>query len=455
MSRFSYIPHTDADVETMLDRIGVENVDSLFADVPQRLRETGYPDIPRGISEIEVVRELERLASLNQSGVSFLGGGSYDHLIPHTVPYVTGRSEFLTAYTPYQAEISQGVLQAIFEYQTMISMITGLPVPNASLYDGATAAVEACAMAVQAKRGASTIAVSSTVHPNTRRVLETYFSDLGVEIIEIGMRDGETDHDRISRLVSESDRLAALLLQTPNVYGVVERLEGVSAMLHENGVLSIISANPISLGVLASQAELGADIAVGDAQPCGLPSSFGGPSVGYIAATEALMRRMPGRIVGETVDTEGNRAFVLTLQAREQHIKRSRATSNICTNQALAALAVAVYLATLGKRGFRETALQNVHKSHYLARRLAAETKVELFFDKPFFNEFLIRLPVPSRRVVDAFAEEQFFAGIVGADLFGGGFADDVDRMLLVAVTEKRTRAELDRYVDLMKRVTE
>jgi glycine dehydrogenase subunit 1 len=445
MNTFAYLPHTPEDVARMLGVIGVESLEDLFSDIPPSLRASGVPDIPQGLCETGVYREFERLRNAGRTCVSFLGAGCYDHLVPSIVPFVTGRTEFATSYTPYQAEASQGMLQAIYEYQTMITLLAGLPVSNASLYDGATAAAEACAMARGARKGARVIGVSPLVHPHALEVLETFFSDSGAEIARLPESEGATDWSGLARI--EGKELACLLVQSPNRYGIVEDLTGLAARLGKTGALLIVSANPMSLGVLKSPGEWGADIAVGDGQPFGLGQNFGGPGVGYIAAGKGLMRLMPGRIVGETVDSEGARAFVLTLQAREQHIRRERATSNICTNQALAALAVAAYLTVVGREGVRRIAGQNVHKARYLAGRIAAETPARIAYDKPYFNEFVLDLPCPARKAADALLGEGVLAG-VPLDEFGGG---DPNR-LLVAVTEKRTRAEMDRYVELIRK---
>ena len=446
MNRFSYLPHTPGDIAHMLETIGVESIEALFADIPEVLRIKGTPNIPDGLPESEVYREIRRLRNSGRNFVSFLGAGCYDHLIPSTIPFVTGRTEFATSYTPYQAEASQGLLQAMFEYQTMIALLTGLPAPNASLYDGSTAAAEACAMALQIRKRSKVIAISKTVYPHTIQILQTYFSGLDVELAIIPESSGETDWDAFKGMVG--DDLICGLVQSPNRYGIVEDLTGIAESLHRAGALLIMSANPLALGIFKSQAEWGADIAVGDGQSFGLGQNFGGPSVGYIAATKELMRHLPGRIVGETVDREGRRAFVLTLQAREQHIRRERATSNICTNQALTALAAAAYLATVGKEGLREIAKQNGQKAHYLAERIATETPVTLRYQKPFFNEFVVDLGCAANRVVEAFLAEGFFAGIPLSDL-----GDEDSTGMLVAVTEKRTRNELDRYVEILRKL--
>lgn len=447
MNRFAYLPHTPDDIAHMLRTIGVERIENLFSDIPETLRAKGMPNIPDGLAEAEVYREIRRMRDSGKTFVSFLGAGCYDHLIPSTVPFVTGRTEFVTSYTPYQAEASQGSLQAMFEYQTMITQLTGLPVSNASLYDGSTAAAEACAMALQTRKRSKVVGISKTVHPHTIQILQTYFSGLGAEIVLIPEASGETDWRALKAIAGED--LLCALVQSPNRFGIIEDLTGIAELVHNSGALLIVSANPMSLGVLRNQAAWGADIAIGDGQPFGLGQNFGGPSVGYIATTVELMRHMPGRIIGETVDKEGNRAFVLTLQTREQHIRRERATSNICTNQALAALAFAAYLATVGKVGLREIAKQNVQKAHYLAERIRAETPVTLRYQKPFFNEFVVDLGCPAQRVVEAFLEDGFFAGIPLCAL-----GDEDPNGMLVAVTEKRTRNELDRYIEILRKVT-
>ncbi len=444
MSRFAYLPHTQSDIDEMLSTIGAQSIDSLFEDIPDKLRLKQPLDIPKGISEYEIFCTMKEIAARNNDGVCFLGGGIYDHIIPATVTHITSRSEFATAYTPYQAEISQGILQSIFEFQTMVCMLTGLDVPNASLYDGHTAAIEACAMAVNARRRANKILYSATIHPHTKQVIETYFEDLDVETAEIPSEDGATDWSKAYELIDENT--AGVLVQTPNIFGITEDFSGVADQVHENKASLIISSNPISLGLLKNPGGWGADIAIGDGQPCGLPMNAGGPSVGYIVATERLMRKMPGRIVGRTVDAEDQRAFVLTLQAREQHIKRERATSNICTNQALAALAMGVYLATVGPQGLKEVAEQCFSKAHYLASDVTKKTGARMRYDKPFFNEFVLSLGTDAEAVATEMRESGIYAGIPLSRL-GTGDSDE----LLVAVTEKRTKAEMDAYVSALE----
>jgi glycine dehydrogenase subunit 1 len=444
----AYLPHTDEDIAAMLDVIGVAGIDQLFADIPHELILKEPLRIPAGLPEHEVYRRMQALAGSNRvQNVSFLGCGSYDHIIPAVVSHILSRSEFYTSYTPYQAEMSQGILQAIFEFQTMICELTGLEVANASLYDGHTAASEAAVLALNSVRKSETILYSNTLHPFTRQVLRTHFSNLPVHLEEIPAREGTTDLEDLAAKLRPG--VAGVILQSPNYLGYVEDLSGLAEKLHDNGSLLILSANPLSLGVLKPAGEWGADIAIGDTQPLGLPSYFGGPSVGYITAAKKLLRKMPGRIAGQSLDQEGKRAFLLTLQAREQHIKRERATSNICSNQALAALATTVYLATLGRQGIREGAEQNTQKAHYLYGQLVKETAAEPLFDCPFFNEFPIVLPKKAADVLSQMEERGFYAGV---DL--GRLDPSIpEETLAIAVTERRTREEIDAFVEALKEV--
>ncbi len=442
---FSYLPHTHEEIQQMLSDIGVGSIDDLFADIPEKIRFKGQLNLPKGQSELEVFSRIEKMAEKNGHAVSFLGAGIYDHLIPSTVGAIMGRTEFATSYTPYQPEISQGVLQVIFEFQTMMSELTSLPVSNASLYDGHTAASEACSLAINSTRKTDTILYSSTIHPYTKAVLKTYFEDLDVNLIELPEKDGVFDTDSVKEHLNSN--VAALLVQSPNIYGYLEDYTGVADVLHENKSLFIISSNPMSLGVLKSQGEWGADIAIGDTQPFGLPAYFGGPTVGYIAASEKLLRKMPGRIVGQTVDEDGKRAYVLTLQAREQHIKRERATSNICSNQALAALGTTVYLSTVGKHGLEELSAQNMQKAHFLAEKVQKETGISLASEQPFFNEFTLKLPKDAAETAKAMEKDGIFAGVPLNQLDPNMSKD----LLTVAVTEKRTAAEIEAYVQSLK----
>ena len=446
MAEFPYLPHTPDDIKQMLDTIGVGSVQELFADIPDAIQLRQRVSLPEPAAEYDVYRKLGELAAENKRAVSFLGAGIYDHIVPAIVPFVQSRSEFLTAYTPYQAEISQGMLQAMFEYQTLVCALTGMEVSNASLYDGAGAATEACAMAVNSVRRARRILYSGTISPGTIGVLKTFFEHIDIELVEVPAPTGVlTVEDLDAHL---GDDAAAVLVQSPNRYGCIEDYTGFAERIHATQAQFIVSSNPISLGILKSPGEWGADIAVGDGQPCGLAQNFGGPGVGFICATTHLMRKMPGRIVGQTTDAHGKRAFVLTLQAREQHIKRERATSNICTNQALAALGMAAYLSAVGPMGISDVARQNYSKATYLRERLTAIPGVEPLHDHPFFNEFVIRLPQPAISVVDAMIGEGYLAGVPLSAIEDGD-----PSALLVAVTEKRTREEIDGFVDALGRI--
>ena len=444
-----YVPHTDKDISEMLAASGVSSLDDLFSDIPSCVKLEDPLNLPTGLSEPEVLRRAEAFAGRNRTdAVSFLGCGCYDHLIPSTVKHLLSRSEFYTAYTPYQAEISQGVLQAIFEFQTMMCQLTGLDVSNASLYDGHTAAVEAAVMSVNtAPKGADTVLYSATLHPFTKGVLRSHFGNSSVVLREIPEREGATDFDALKNMLDSS--IAGVICQNPNKYGALEDLSGFAEAIHAVSALFSISSNPLSLGVLKSQGEWGADIAIGDTQPLGLPQYFGGPSAGYIAARESLLRKMPGRIVGQSLDADGKRAYLLTLQAREQHIKRQRATSNICSNQALCALGVTVYLASLGRTGFKETAEQNIRKARYLYNRLILELPVKPLWNRDFFNEFTLLLPEPAEEVYEKMETRGFFAGVP----FTRIEPDGEPRALVVAVTEKRTKEEMDAYVSALREV--
>lgn len=445
---FPYLPHTKKEIEEMLESIGVASINDLFTDIPDELNLKNPLNIPDGISEYEVFKKLNDLSKQNNIDcVSFLGGGSYDHIIPSTVKHIISRSEFYTAYTPYQAEISQGILQAIFEFQTIICELTSLDVSNASLYDGHTAASEAASIALNSVRKSDTILYSETIHPYTKQVLHTHFSSMGISLIEIKQKHGITSHEDLKNKLAPG--VAAVITQTPNFFGYIEDYSGFADLIHNNGSLFVISSNPLSLGILKSQGEWKADVAIGDTQPFGLPSYFGGPSAGYIAVTQRLLRKMPGRIVGQSLDRDGKRAFLLTLQAREQHIKRQRATSNICSNQALAALATTVYLATIGKKGLEEVGRQNVQKSHYLFERLLKELPVEPLYRQPFFNEFSVILNKAPSYVLKKMEEEGLFAGIALEPFYQGSFKN----VITIAVTEKRTKEELDLYVETLKRI--
>jgi len=423
----------------MLAAVGLPSLDSLFEDVPEAVRARFRPLGISSCSEMEVAARLAELARANRgaTGVSFLGGGIYDHYIPSVVSHVLSRSEFSTAYTPYQPEVSQGTLTAMFEFQTLIAELTGMEIANASMYDGATALAEAALMAERIRRRGR-IAVARTLFPHVRRVLDTYAWGAGVTLVEI-------PHDASGRCRFDDlpDDLSALIVQTPNAFGVIERLEGVKDRIGE--ALLVASAYPLSLGLLKPPGAFDADVVVGEGQSLGLPMGFGGPLLGLFATRKAYLRQLPGRVAGRTVDVEGTVGYVMAAQTREQHIRRARATSNICTNSALCALAATVYLASVGGRGLRNVALQSFEKAHDLAARIERIEGYELPFEGPFFNEFVVRTPGDPSTVRARLDEEGLLVG-PPEDLASLG----VERALRIAVTERRTEAELDRFVDVL-----
>ena len=440
-----YIPNTDADAKAMLDVIGIKSMDQLFQGIPDDLILKRALKLDSGISELEIERKMKELGKKNRSTddlVCFLGAGAYDHYIPSIIKHLAKRSEFYTAYTPYQPEISQGTLQAIFEYQTMICGLTGMDVSNASLYDGATACAEAAIMAVDSTRR-NTILVSETVHPETRQVLKSYMHSRDIKMVEIPMADGVTDPEMLKKLIDADS--AAVIVQNPNFFGIVEDFTEIEEITHGNKSLLVSSVDPISLAILKKPAEYGADIAVGDAQVLGNNLNYGGPYIGFMAVTSKLMRRMPGRMVGQSVDVDGRRAFVLTLQAREQHIRRYKATSNICSNQSLNALIAAIYMVTMGKRGLREVALQVTEKAYYAARRITAGGKYKLAFDQPFFREFALIGP----KDADLVNRELLKSNILGGYNLNKEYG--IENGVLLCVTEKRTKQEIDRLAELME----
>lgn len=433
---YKYFPHTEADLQEMLAKVGVKSLDDLYAEVPESIRFRGDYDLPEAKSEMEVRRLFVGLGKENKLLTCFAGAGVYDHYTPAAVPNIISRSEFLTSYTPYQAEISQGTLHYIFEYQSMMAELTGMDIANASMYDGTTATAEAVLMAAAASKKCNKVLVSSTVDPKTLAVVRTYARFHGVEIEMIDACDGATDREDLSRRLAAGG-VAGVLVQQPNFYGIVEDYSGVADAVHSAKALLIMNAVAADLAVLKTPGEWGADIAVGDGQSLGIPMSFGGPYVGYMCCTEKLIRKMPGRIVGATRDNRGQRAFVLTLQAREQHIRREKATSNICSNQSLMALFVTVYMSLMGRKGLREAAEQSYAGAHYLCDRLLATGHFSLAFDRPFFNEFCVRYDGDVDELQRRFIE----AGILG----GVKVADDT---LMFAVTEKRTKEEIDKLIE-------
>jgi glycine dehydrogenase subunit 1 len=443
-----YIPSNIQDQQTMLEAIGVGSLEELFAMVPAELRLDRALDLPPAMGEMELTAHMERLAASNTAAgqcVSFLGGGSYDHFIPTVVDTIAARGEFYSAYTPYQAEASQGSLQAFFEYQTLITQLTGMDVSNASLYDGGTAAVEAVLMAIHATRRGGRVVVAASVHPEYREILGTYLANLGTELVTVGTPEGTVSPEELSAVMD--DRTAAVLVQHPNFFGCLEEVDVLAEITHRAGALLVVAVHPISLGLLKRPGEYGADIVVAEGQSLGCPMSFGGPYLGVMACREKFVRRMPGRLVGQTVDRRGKRCWVLTLQTREQHIRREKATSNICTNQGLMALRAAVYLAAMGPGGIRRVAELCLHKTHYAAERLTAGPSLSKAFDRPTFNEFVLR--VADGRV-DELLKAARREGIFAAVPLGRWYPELAD-CLLVAVTEKRTKAEIDRLAAVFK----
>ena len=442
-----YIPLT-AEGEARLNEAIGDRAERLFETVPDELRLTRDLDLPEPLAEDDLTRLARNLAGANitcAQTASFLGAGCYDHFIPAAVDEMALRGEFLTAYTPYQAEASQGTLTATFEYQTMIAELTGLEISNASVYDGATALAESVLMARRIRRGGGAVVVSEAVHPEYLEVLRTYLQFSDVEVRTAPLDGGVTDLEKLSGLL---DGAFAVVAASPNFYGAVEDLRSIFEAGNEAGALGIAVVNPISLGVLEAPGNLGAEIACGDGQPLGCPQSFGGPAFGFIATREKHIRKLPGRIVGETRDPEGRRGFCLTFQTREQHIRREKATSNICTNNALMAIRAAVYCSLLGPTGIREVGQRCLAKAHYAAERISYLGGYELALDVPFFDEFLIRTPVPAREVVHIAAEKGFLAGVPLSRFF-----PERENELLVAVTERRQRVEIDEFAEVLDEI--
>lgn len=432
---YKYFPHTEADIKAMLERIGMQSMDELYAGVPESVRLKKDYDLPEAMSEMEVRDFFRRLGQQNKQLTCFAGGGVYDHYTPAVVPQIVSRSEFLTSYTPYQAEISQGTLHYIFEYQSMMAELTGMDISNASLYDGTTATAEAVMMAAAVAKKAGKVIVSETVDPKVLAVVRTYAHFHGIEIEMAKATDGATDMADIERRLAAGG-VAGVLVQQPNYYGVVEDYTGLADAAHAAKALLIMNSVAADLAVLRTPGEWGADIAVGDGQSLGLPMSFGGPYVGYMCCREKLMRKMPGRIVGMTKDSRGQRAFVLTLQAREQHIRREKATSNICSNESLMALFATVYMSVMGRQGLKEAAELSYAGAHYLMDRLVATGRFKPAFNRPFFNEFCMRY---------AGDVDELQRRFVAAGIFGGiKVAPDT---IMFAVTEKRTKEEIDKLI--------
>lgn len=436
-----YFPHTQQDIQQMLAVAGVKSLDELFGEIPQQLLFNREFALPEAMSEVEIRKFFETLGKRNSDLVCFAGAGVEDHYSPSVIAPVISRGEFLTAYTPYQPEISQGTLQYIFEYQSMICELTGMDVTNASMYDGTTATAEAMMMCVAIAKKRNKVLVSATIDPKVKRVVETYAKYQGVVVDTIAEKDGITDLADLEAKLAADD-VAGVILAQPNFYGIVEDYSGVADMCHAKKAQFVMNVKPSALAVLKSPAEWGADIACGDAQSLGIPMTYGGPYVGFLACVNAHVRKLPGRIVGATTDVDGKRAFVLTLQAREQHIRREKANSNICSNQSLMALYVTMYMSVMGQKGLKEACSLSYSGAHYLAEQLVATGKFSMLYDRPFFNEFAVRTTVSAAKVQEALLAE----GILG----GVRLADDA---LLLCVTEMRSKEEIDKLVAVVNNI--
>ena len=434
----SYIPSTREERLAMLESIGMHSFDELYADIPEALRLKDGLSLPSGLSELEVAQKIEEIAGKNtRFSHIFRGAGSYQHYIPAIVKQVTSKEEFVTAYTPYQAEIIQGLLQSIFEYQTMICELTGMDVSNASVYDGATAAAEAAAMCRDRKRG--TICVSASVDPKTISVIRTYCFGSGAPLVILPEKDGLTDMESWNAMDTSS--IACLIIQTPNYHGLIEDGASIANAVHNSGAKLIASCNPIALGLLETPGEFGADVAVGEGQPLGLPMGFGGPYLGFMASTKDMMRKLPGRIVGQTADVDGKRAYVLTLQAREQHIRREKASSNICSNEALCAMTAAVYLSAMGSAGLEKVAASCMANARYLLEKLTALGFTRKYTGE-FFHEFVTICPCDAAVLSEKLAAHGYLSGLVTGQT-----------EMLWCTTEMNTKSEIDGLIAVIKEV--
>lgn len=441
----SYIPNTEEDIELMLDAIGIKDkgVEHLFKGIPPRLRAKSF-NIPEGKSEFEVIDYLSALGKKNVTDLNyFVGGGFYDHYIPAAVDALTSRSEFYTSYTPYQPEASQGTLQAIYEYQSCIARLTGMEVSNASLYDGGTALYEAAMMAIRLTERKKII-MDGGVNPIYRKMMYSYTSNLSIDFVEIPVSHGQADRNEIKKYIDE--KTAAIILQNPNFFGAIDDHTDIVEMCHRNGSLVIESVYPISLGILKSPGEMNVDIVTGEGQSLGIPLSFGGPYLGFIATTKKYARKMPGRIAGVTVDSHGRRGFVLTLQAREQHIRREKATSNICTNQGLCALRALIYMSLIGKDGLKKIALLCHEKAEYTKKKLEEIKGIEVKRSSPTFNEFTIRVEKDPNEIIGKLIDKGIAAGFPL-----GRYYKDMKDYMLIAVTEKRTKSQISNFVQAME----
>ena len=456
-----FIPHTQADVDVMLAEIGVADIDSLFDEIPKELTSDRLDHVPEGMSELAMLQHMAERAEQDQGYTCFLGGGSYDHHIPSAVWDLTTRGEFMTAYTPYQAEASQGTLQLIYEYQSMMVALTGMDVSNASVYDGASGLAEAVLMAIRAnkKNKSGRVLIAQTVHPHYTQTTRNIVQNQNVLIEALPMHGdgagGVLDLSALNAGAAQGEAPGAIVIQQPNFYGRMEDVDALADWAHAQNTLVIAVVNPMSLGVLKPPSEWGkngADIVCGDGQPFGVPMASGGPSFGFICSRKEYMRQLPGRIIGKTEDLDGRTGYTLTLQAREQHIRRGKATSNICTNQGLLVTAGTIYMSLMGPQGIRETAITCHRRAVELQQRLLQIDGVEEFFTGPFFHEFALRLPIPAVKVVEAMMAEGILPGLVLAD-FSDGSLEHAKYGLLVAVTEKRTTAEIEQYVTMLTRV--
>jgi glycine dehydrogenase subunit 1 len=444
-----YIPNTDENRAEMLRKIGVKDFSQLISCIPQSAVLKDDLRLPSPLSELELAQLLKDISELNRSAdetISFLGGGAYDHFIPSLVGHIVQRSEFYTAYTPYQAEVSQGTLQSIYEFQSLICELTGMDVANASMYDGASAVAEAALMSHSHNRKKE-IVILDSLHPSYKKVLETYCSGLGLKIRTSITRNGLTELTDLKNSLSANT--SCVIIQSPNFYGVVEDLGKIEPLVHSADALLIMVCDPISLGILKSPGELGADIAVGEGQGMGNHPNFGGPFLGFFAARKEMIRRMPGRIIAATTDTKGKRGFVMTLQTREQHIRREKATSNICTNEALCALATTVYLSLMGKTGINKVAQLCIQKSHYAMEQITKIDGFKLKYQAPFFKEFVLNTPIPPPEIIDKLLAKNILAGV---DL--SRLTPELKNCLLICVTEKRTKKEIDYLVSEIRNLT-
>ncbi len=443
----SYVPNTDQNRKEMLDRIGVTSLAELLRAIPDSIRLKQELKLPPPLSEMELSRLLGQMAGRNRDAgraICFLGGGAYDHFVPAIVDQIISRPEFYTAYTPYQAEVSQGTLQSIYEFQSLICELTGMDVANASMYDGASATAEAALLA-HSHTGREEVLVAETLNPNYRKVIATYCGSIKMKVSTLASSEGLIDPDELKK--KTSDKVACVIVQTPNFLGLLENVREMEPLVHSAGALLVLVCDPVSLGILKTPGEYDADVAVGEGQVLGNSLNLGGPYLGYFAAKQSLVRKMPGRIVAATADTRGRRGFVMTLQTREQHIRREKATSNICTNEALCALAACVHLSVMGKSGIRKTAELCLQKSHYAAERISEIDGFRKRYDAPFFKEFVIETPRPPKEILGALLEKSILAGL---DL--GALDPKLANQILICVTEKRTKEEIDLLADELRR---